>query len=306
MYKYHLPTPIIIPLIGQQGFELRQKAADYMAKNTNTTGAERGSIEEQESGALAEIVVRNKLGMPEINPEDHPFGYDVLLPSKVKLDVKCRSGVFPFREEYSSSDGIPREAKHNLWARQVYDEDLVTDIYLLTHLEKPSKKERLPGTRRQRKWVLYICGWVSKGRVLREGVYVPRGSLTEQGNSWFTYRGQEIEFYNKNLNGLEKVEDLLEIELANVEEDSRKKGDLNLTSADILRIAYDLIGRGVISAKHLNFIQEEIKVEKVVKPILHANQYFHLLKWLKEEEQLTDKDIEKAETIMKEEFFEEI
>ena len=36
-------------------------------------------------------------------------------------------------------------------------------------------------------------------RVAREGVYLERGSLTEQGRTWFTYRGQEIEYYNNNL-----------------------------------------------------------------------------------------------------------
>ncbi|MCG4607201.1 hypothetical protein L0O74_12810, partial [Bifidobacterium longum] len=78
--------------------------------------------------------------------------------------------------------------------------------------------------------VLYICGWVSKRRVFNEGVYLPRGSLTEQGRTWFTYRGKEIELYNRNLNGLEKVKDLLGIEPADVKKDDKHKGDLNLTS----------------------------------------------------------------------------
>lgn len=216
MYKYHHPTPIVVKLTDELGLQLRQKAAQYIAVNQNRTGAERGSSEEQGFGALAEMVIRNKLGMPEINPENHPLGYDILLPSGVKLDVKCRGGALPFKEEYESSDGIVREAKHNFFARQIHDEKLDTEIYLMTHLETPSNRG-LPGTTRQRKWILYICGWVSKERVAREGVYLPRGSLTEQGRTWFTYRGQEIEFYNRNLNGLEKVEDLMNIERADVE-----------------------------------------------------------------------------------------
>lgn len=63
--------------------------------NKNTTGAERGNTQEQGFGALAEIVIRNKLDM----------------------------------SEYLSSDSLPREAKHNLFARQVYNENLDTDIY---------------------------------------------------------------------------------------------------------------------------------------------------------------------------------
>ncbi len=305
MYQYHHPKPIAVKLTDELGFQLRQKAADYVKANQNRTGAERGNSEQQGFGALAEMVIRNKFGMPEINPENHPLGYDILLPSGIKLDVKCRGGALPFKEAYESDDGIVREAKHNFFARQFHDTRLDADIYLMTHLETPSKRE-LPGTKRQKKWVLYICGWVSKERVVREGVYLPRGSLTEQGRTWFTYRGQEIEFYNRNLNGLDKIEDLLAVDALDVETDKIRKGDLNLTSVDTIRIAYDLIGRKVLSEKHLSFIQKEISLEKSVKPILHANQYFHLLKWLQEKGEFTEKELEKAKMILKEEFFEGI
>lgn len=302
MYKYIHPKPIIVKLTDELGFSLRKKAAEYIAANQNRTGAERGSSEEQGFGALAEIVIRNRLGMPEINPENHPLGYDLLLPSGIKVDVKCRGGALPFKEEYESDDGIVREAKHNFFARQMHDERLDADIYVMTHLETPSKRE-LPGTTRQRKWILYICGWVSKERVSNEGVYLPRGSLTEQGRTWFTYRGQEIELYNRNLNGLEKIEDLLSIEHADVEKDKQHKGDLNLTSVDAVRIAYDLIGRGVLSEKHLGFIQKETGLDRIVKPILHSNQYFHLLNWLKEKGAVTDAEIKKAHQILQEELY---
>jgi|SRR3989344_552041 len=305
MYTYHHPTPIVIKLIDELGFQLRRKAAQYVSDNQNRTGAERGSSVEQGFGALAEMVVRNKFGMPEINPKNHPLGYDILLPSGVKLDVKCRGGALPFKEGYESSDGIVREAKHNFFARQIHDEKLDAEIYLMTHLETPISRE-LPGTARQRKWILYICGWVSKERVAREGVYLPRGSLTEQGRTWFTYRGQEVELYNRNLNGLERIEDLLNIEYRDVEKDKKHQGDLNLTSVDAIRIAHDLIGRGVLLEKHLSFVQKETGLSKVVKPILHPNQYFHLLKWLKEKGELTEKELEKAREILTEEFFEGI
>ncbi|OGZ21614.1 MAG: hypothetical protein A2922_00395 [Candidatus Nealsonbacteria bacterium RIFCSPLOWO2_01_FULL_43_36] len=302
MYKYHHPKPIIIKLTDELGFQLRRKAAEYIIANQNRTGAERGSSEEQGFGALAEMVIRNGLGMPKINPKDHPLGYDILLPSGVKLDVKCRGGALPFKEEYESNDGIVREAKHNFFARQIHDQDLDADIYLMTHLETPSNRA-LPGTTRQRKWILYICGWVSKERVAREGVYLPRGSLTEQGRTWFTYRGQEIEFYNRNLNGIEEVKDLLDIEALDVKKDKNLKGNLNLTSVDAVRIAYDLIGRGVLAEKHLTFIKKETGLKKIVKPILHSNQYFHLLRWLKEKGVLTNSEMEKARKILKEELY---
>jgi len=304
MYQYKNPTPIAIKLIGEDGFALRQKAAEYIEQNQNRTGAERGSVEEQGFGALAEIVVRHYLGMPEINPENHPLGYDILLPSGIKVDVKCRGGNLPFKEVYESDDGIPREAKHNFFARQINNDQLDADIYLLTHLENPGKKKSvLPGTKRQKKWILYVCGWVSKERVSREGVYLPRGSLTEQGRTWFTYRGQEIELYNRNLNGLSGIEDLLSIETSDVEKDKAKQGDLNLTFVDAIRITYDLIGRGVLNQEHLQFVKNETGLEKIVKPILHPNQYFHLLKWLKEKGHLTDAELARAKDILKEELY---
>ncbi|MDD5341143.1 MAG: hypothetical protein PHC97_01765 [Patescibacteria group bacterium] len=300
MYIYCPPKPIELELTDEWGFRIRQKAAEYIAANQNRTGAERGSSEEQGFGALAEMVIRNKLGMPEINPESHPLGYDLLLPSGVKVDVKCRGGSLPFKEEYESDDGIKREAKHNFFARQIHDENLDTDIYVMTHLETP-KNRVLPGTTRQKKWILYICGWVSKERVYKEGVYLPRGSLTEQGRTWFTYRGQEIEFYNRNLNGLNNINDLMSIELADVEKDKVRGGDLNLTSVDAVRITHDLIGRGVLTKEHLAFIQRDTGLEKNTKPILHANQYFHLLKYLKKKGAVTDTEIEKARQILQEE-----
>lgn len=63
MYVFHPPTPIIIKLIDEVGFNLREQAAKFVAENKNKTGAERGSSEEQSFGALAEIVIRNQLGI---------------------------------------------------------------------------------------------------------------------------------------------------------------------------------------------------------------------------------------------------
>ncbi|MBL7078599.1 hypothetical protein ISS42_03000 [Candidatus Shapirobacteria bacterium] len=300
MYTYCLPKPIVVKLVDELSFNLRKKAAKYVEENRNITGAERGNIEQRGFGALAEIVIRNELGMPDINPANHPVDYDFLLPLKVKVDVKCRGGKRAFQEEYLSDDELLREAKHNFFARQIYPKKLKTDIYVMTHLETPSNG-MLPGTKRQRKWTLYICGWVSKKRVIREGVYLPRGSLTEQGRTWFTYRGQEIEFYNKNLNGLAKLTDLLKINKADVQKDEKHEGDLNITSVDAVRIAYDLIGRGVLKNRHVKFIKSKTNITQAVKPILHPNQYFHLLKWLRKNKQITSRDYKKAKKTMLEE-----
>lgn len=299
MYKYHKPVPMSFKLTDEFGFGVREKAAEYLKENLNKKGAERGSQEEQGFGLLAEMVTRKLIGMQEFNNADHPLGYDILLPSGVKLDVKCRGGSLPFWEEYVSSDGIGREAKHNFFARQIYDDSLDTDIYLLTHLETP-KDRALPGTKRQKKWTLYICGWVSKKRVAREGVYLPRGSLTEQGNTWFTYRGQEIEFYNRNLNGLKDIKDLLDIKKTDVETDESKIADLNLTSVDAIRIAFDLVGRGVLNQDIVEYVKQEVKISETVKPILHPNQYYHLLKWLKEKGKIGDREMQKLRETLEE------
>jgi len=298
MYKYVNPKPTMVNLSDMEGYKLRQEAAAYLKKNLNKKGAERGNEGQQGFGVLTEIVIRNLLGLPRIDKDKHPLSYDLLLPSKVKVDVKCRGGEKPFQEEYLGSDGLLREAKHNLFARQVYDDRLDTDIYLMTHLEHP-KSAVLPGTSRQRKWKLYICGWVTKKRAAKEGVYLPRGSLTERGmQGWFPYRGQEIEFYNKNLNGLENIDDLLKVNRSDVELDGKKTGGLNLTSVDAVRIVYDLVGRGLLKEKSIDFVTKNLGVETTIKPFLHPNQYHHLLKWLKENKQVSTLDIKKAEKFL--------
>lgn len=293
MYKYRHPKSIDINLSGDEGFRIRQKAADFILEHQNKTGAQRGSVSEQSYGALAEIVIRNQLNMHEVNPDDHPLGYDILLPSGVKIDVKCRGGEKPFLEEYMGLDGLPRESKHNFFARQLYDDNLNADAYVMTHLMRPKTPAGapvLPGTKRQRKWILYVCGWVSKKRVLREGVYLPPGAISERGREWFAYRAHEIEFYNRNLNGLESIADLLKIEFEDVELDADKKGDLNLTRVDTLRIGYDLVGRGVLQQKHLDYIKNEMRLDGEVSPFLHSNQSIHVLKWLLEKKVITPQE----------------
>ena len=303
MYAYSPPKSIVINLADKDGFELRQKASNFV-KGVKVRGAEAGNEAEQTYGVLAEMVLRNKLGLPEPDPEKRELGWDIKLPSGVKVDVKCRGGVFPFQESYNGSGGLPREAKHNFFARQIWDERLDADIYIMTHLETPKppvgEKTALPGTDKQRKWNLYVCGWVSKDRVKREGVYLPRGSITEQGNIWFPYRGYEVEFYNQHLNGLADIKDMLKIDQKDVSGDALKAPNLHLTSVDAVRIAIDLIGYGILKDDVLEFLKEKLGVDKTVPPILHPNQYHHLIKWLKQKEKAKDEDIKKLSAIMQE------
>ncbi|MFH1244425.1 MAG: hypothetical protein V1487_02555 [bacterium] len=289
--------PIEIPLIDKNGLFLRNEVANHLSQNLNKTGAERGSSQQQGFGLLAEMVVRQYFQLPLINPPEHPVAYDFILPSGIKVDVKCRGGERPFQLEYVGADGLPREAKHNLFARQVYDDSLDTDIYLMTHLMTPAKAT-LPGTARQQKWKLYICGWVSKQRVKNEGVYLPRHSLTEQGNTWFAYRGQEIEYYQRNLHPLQSLNDLSKITLQELKSDQNSTGSLNMTSVDLVRIVQDLIGIGILPPATLSWVKSKVSVDKPVKPFLHPNQYFHALSWLKFQGQIDGSIIKKASKVL--------
>jgi len=305
MYTYVKPKPLVFELVGDEGFKLRKEAKKFI-EETLAKGPEAGSPEEQSYGILAQLVIRKKLNLPAVNEEKQNLGVDIVLPSGVRVDVKCRGGVLPFQEEYVGTGDIIREAKHNFFARQVWDSRLETDIYLMTHLEVPQRgklKAQLPGTLRQRKWKLYVCGWVSKARVQQESVYLPRGSLTEQGRTWFTYRGQEIEFYHKYLNGLRDLKDLLGIDQNDVEKDVAKPTNLHLTSPDTARIAIDLVGRGILSEDTLKFIKEKFGLDNSAPPILHPNQYFHFVRWLELMGKANNQDLEKLQKIMSEEKF---
>lgn len=145
-----------------------------------------------------------------------------------------------------------------------------------------------------------ICGWVSKKRVIRDGVFLPRGSLTERLRDWFSYKGDEIEFFNKNLNGIENLQDILAIEQMDIEKDIIKESSLNMTSVDALRITYDLVGRGVLKRSHIGKIKNKLGMIAADRTTFHPNQYFHLLRWLYEQSLATKGEIKKLKNLMKE------
>ena len=290
---------IVVDLGGPHGYSLRNKAAEFVASN-RARGVEAGSEEEQTYGILAEMAIRDKLGLPEIDPNNRPIGYDIVNNNGVRMDAKCRSGTLPFKELYEGSGGILREAKHNFYARQVFDPRLDTDIYLMTHLRVPHNKTPLPGTPRQINWQLYVCGWVSKVRVQNEGVYLPRGSITEQGQRWFAYRSDEIEFYHKNLIPLKSLGDLLSVTQDDVRADTQKPRSLHMTSVDACRIAVDMVGRGILPAEVADKIVKKLGLDSGVPPFLHPNQYFHLARWLQAQNLITGSEFEKLGKIFAE------
>lgn len=284
MYRHTFPHPIVINLgydatTKDQGYEYRVEAHKYV-KNNRSKGAQAANDDRQGYGILAELVIRSKLGLPKINKDPHPVSYDIKSDKNVRVDIKCRGGEKNFEEGYLGDDGFLREAKHNLFARQLFDETLHSDVFLLTHLKRPHKRSSLPGNLKDRSWKLFICGWISKKRAIREAVYIPPGGITEQGKRWFPYQYQNIEIYNKCLNGLNELQDILNLELKDVREDENKPLNLHMTGVDAYRITADLIGRGILKNSTLEFIKKEFKLTDKVKPVLHPNQYFHLLKWL--------------------------
>lgn len=307
MYKFTYPHPITFELgynaaNKDYGYKLRVEAYEYV-KHNKSKGAQAANDDRQGYGILAEVVIRTKLNLPEITKDPHPLTFDIKSNKGVKIDIKCRGGEKNFEENYPGTDGFSREAKHNLFARQLYDSSLDTDIFLLTHLKRPSGRSQLPGGERDRSWRLFVCGWISKKRALKEAVYIPPGGITEQGNRWFPYQYHNIEIYNKCLNGLSQIEDLLDISQDDVKEDEKKPLSLHMTAVDAYRIAADLVGRDVINKSVFDLIKKEFKLNDKVKPVLHANQYFHLMEWLKTKGYATSLNIKKLETIMtKEEF----
>jgi hypothetical protein len=108
------------------------------------------------------------------------------------------------------------------------------------------------------------------------------------------------------LNGFAKIEEVLNLEPKDIDADKKESGALNLTFVDAVRITYDLIVRGVLLPGHLKYVQQETGLDRIVKPILHPNQYCHLLKWLKKNGKLTAEEEKKAGEILKEEPFQGI
>jgi hypothetical protein len=282
VYTYAHPTPIVIHLNDDQGFAYREQAAEFVSE-TKVRGREAGNSLEQSYGKLAEIAIRNLLNLPEAEN----LGHDLLLPTGIKVDVKCRSGKYPFQENYVGTGDIPRESKHNLYTRQIMDERFDTDVYLMTNLQTPATKNSLPGTKRQKTWNLSICGWISKQRVLKEAVNLPRGSLSERSTSWFPYRDNNTEIYNKNLNGLTDLQEILSLDQNDIDIDSQKSIGLNLTSIDALRIASDMYAKGLISSETVIQLQTKFGINNT-PPFFHQNQYNHLGEWLQSQGIISD------------------
>ena len=223
---------------------------------------------------------------------DEDVGHDWVNKNGVKNDFKSRSGPKFALEFVHPGDGLIRSLKHNLWARQVhnYNTPLDTDVYILCHLlatpinNKKTGVNKMQGTKRQQKksWMLYVCGWISKAKAIKHGVYVTRGSISERGASVMTYRGEEIEFLHRNINPIDSFDYLQNLTKEDVKKDSEEVPPFpNITNPDFARVAQDV--SSLVIPKARDFVTESleavgIKLPKRPVPFIPQNYYDYFIR----------------------------
>lgn len=291
-------NPIIIDESGYPWsvLEQRERVLEWTVDNC-ATGREAGGIKEQFFGNLVEHLISMELtGQPIWNKEGDD-GWDYMNPNRVKFDVKNRGGKQPWQDQYDANDGLPREGKHNLYARQLNNPNLDADAYIFCHLNQRGTNDIGFWHRRQRALILkttsnalqpmrlWVRGWISRQRCHDEQVYTPRGSISERGNvGWMEYRDDNIEIYDHNLVRIDPLTGLRDITPEMVVNDAAGSGThLNLSTVDACRIAYDLCERGVLSVEQRNQALASIDSEgfsrERVAPFLCANQYHAFMRY---------------------------
>lgn len=239
---------------------------------------------EVKKGFLAEYVIREQLGLKPFDPDNSDYSADMVSPHGLKIDIKTEGVKFDFQEEYVGSGQISRQAKHNFYPRQLYDPNLMTtDLFLVTRLRTG---DTFPGTGRptEKRWSLWICGWVSKKRVIKEGVLIPRGGITEQGSKFFDYRSHNVEFYQFALNKIVDLKKWFEtIDQKAVREDESRDPDdtQQCTNADAQRISSDLLSKNIITRKQFDAINQYLGLsDSHVPSILDNNLTIRFIRYL--------------------------
>jgi len=121
--------------------------------------------------------------------------------------------------------------------------------------------------------------------VIREGVLIPRGGITERGNKFFDYRSHNYEFYQHALNAIngDIKKWFMEINRNNVVHDAAKNPDSTrqCTTADGQRIIGDLLTRKIITRQQYDNINAYLGLQDVhIPPILHTNHTVRFVKHL--------------------------
>ena len=319
--------PIEIDLSTPEGFKMRQMANEEVENNWEkkyrklqrkkrtgrTTGLDEGKIKLQmKIGILVEMVIRNRVGLPIVRTEEEQFdpkrgglAQDLYNENKVLMDIKTEGADLEFALQYprmvdGKDDGIPRESKHNFFVRQFYNPKLIaTDIFIICRVRSPAKKnEEFPGTERQTKWKMWICGWTSKVRAIKQGVLIPRGGLSERGESGImSYIDDEIEFYQHALNEIKDLniwfhgitkEDV-------IKDEKRDKDEIaQLTLADGQRVLGSALHRGFITKEEFEANNDFLGLtDKFAAPHLHENHTIRFIQHLVKIGRLPESTLEK-------------
>lgn len=300
---------IYVDLNGRQHVQTRKEVDEYVEANwarlkENFSLAKNQSESnkklEVKRGFLAQYAVRKAAGLSGIESDDPDLAADLINSHGLKMDVKTENIDIEFKTEYAGSGGIMRGTKHNFYARQLFDPNLKsTDLYIITRLQTSAK---FPGTGspNEKRWRLWICGWVSKQRVIQEGVLIPRGGISERGHKFFDYRSHNYEFYQHALNELDgHLKDwFMKITRDDVTHDSSKNpyDTRQCTTADGQRIIGDLLTRQIITRPQYDSINRYLGLEgKHVPPILHTNHTVRFVRHLVNIERLDEGILAKLE-----------
>ena len=296
---------LIIDLNGKDNIGYRKEVNDYVEDKWDILSklhkAKAQSAEKSKlgvkKGLLSQYIIRKNVGLEGIDAEDIDYAADLTSPNGIKIDVKMEGITVDFQEEYLGSGKIYRQAKHNFYARQLFDPKLATtDLFLVTRLRTG---DVFPGSGRsnEKRWKLWVCGWVSKKRVKNEGVLIPLGGITERGQKFFDYKSHNVEFYQHALN---KVNDLSkwfnDITKDDVKQDEQKNPNetLQCTVADGQRIISDLLTKKIITREQFDNANSFLDLDGIYVPsILHSNHTVRFVKHLINKNVLTKEILNK-------------
>ena len=297
---------VVIDLNGRKNHAIRKEVSDYVDARWSEIlprfgkAGKRGEESrkmEVKGGFLAQFVVRRTVGLAGIEDGGGDYSADLVSPHGVKIDVKTETVSIDFQEAYEGSGGVMRQAKHNFYPRQLYDPNLAkTNAFLVTRIRTG---DGFPGRgfATEKRWKLWLCGWVSKRRVINEGVLVPRGGVTEMGSSFFAYRSHNVEFYQHALNPIDSLPDwfgAMTPEAVRGDEARNPDATRQCTTADAQRIISDLLAKEVISRDEFRAINRHIGLEdRHIPPILHSNHSVRLARYLINEGLLPESVLEK-------------
>ena len=262
---------------------------------------------------LAEMVVRKHAGLrpkrTKYREEDGGLAADAVSKNGVIIDIKMENATNDFETRWDSGDdyGIMLDSKHNLYVKQVYHPKLTkTEVFIITRLRMAGTK--FPGgkrgkcSNREKNWKLWICGWISKKRVKKEGVIIPLGNVSERNfEAYMAYKQNNIEVYQHTLNGITDLKQFFkEITKNDVEKDAKHKyGNFRQsTTADAQRVLQHLVFCRCITKQQYNKINDSLDLKgKIVPPILHQNHIFSVARNFIRNKQLDAAVLEKLEKL---------